>query len=180
MIEVMAAMLILALVCVAYSENQVGAIQLVKSTRFRDTAVMLASQKMAQLDFRIKTKGIEDLKDEEKGDFENEKFEGYGWSYLKVKIPAPDFSALMSMAVEAGEGEDESQTPQANLDGPMKMVMDIWAKSILELRLEITWKEGEQEKSYSLMTHYMASDASQQIQGLVGGLMSGMQQGDTE
>ncbi len=181
MIEVMAAMLILALVCVAYSENQVSAIQLVKATRFRDTAVMLASQKMAELNFRIQTKGIEDLKDEEKGDFENDKFEGYSWSYQKKKVAPPDFTALMAnIGADEEEGEGAAAQPQANLAGPMKMVMEVWGKSIMELRLEISWKEGEQSKSYSLMTHYMASDASKQIQGLVGGMMSGLQQGQGE
>lgn len=175
MIEVMAAMLILALVCVAYSENQVGAISLVKSTRYRDIAVMLASQKMAELNFRVQSKGIEDLKDEEKGDFDGEKFEGYSWRYTKAKVPPPDFSALMSAVGSAEEDEGEkSQSPQNSIEGPMKAIMEIWGKSILELRLEIVWKESEQEKNYTLMTHYIASDANKQIEGMIGAMMGGM------
>jgi hypothetical protein len=177
MIEVMAAMLILALVCVAYSQNQVAAIQLVKATRFRNTAVMLATEKMAELNFIVQTKGIEEIKDEDKGDFDQENFEGYTWQLVKKNVPPPDFSALLSQA-SAGESEDGEAAPQqANLEGPMKSIMDIWGKSIIELRLEILWKEGEQDKSYSLMTHYITSDATKQIQGFIGGMMSAYKQG---
>lgn len=172
LIEVMAAMLILALVCVAYSENQVGAIQLVKATRFREKSILLATQKMAEIDFLVQTKGLEILKDEDKGDFENENFEGYSWRYTRKQVPTPDFAALMGSTGVGEEGEPQAQ--QQGLEGgPMKMVMDMWAKSIMEVRLEITWKEGEQEKSYSLLTHYIASNASSQIQGLVGAMTGG-------
>ena len=76
------------------------------------------------------------------------------------------------MAGGGDEGEESgSQPPQAGFDGPMKMITDIWGKSIIELHLEIDWKEGEQVKSYTLMTHYIASDATKQIQGMIGGLM---------
>lgn len=171
MIEVMAAMLILALVCVGYSENQVAAIQLVKATRIRERAVMLAQQKMAELNFIVQNKGIEQIKDEEKGDFDSEKYDiPYTWKVWKKPVPPPDFTALLSMAGGGDEdGEDSGQQPA--VAGPMKMVMDIWGKSIVELHLEVLWSEGDQEKSYSVMTHYITSDATAQVQGLIGGLM---------
>lgn len=178
MIEVTAAMLILAMVCVAYSGNQISAISLVKSARNRDKAVMLASQKMAELDFRVQTRGIEDLKEEEKGEIEieteknSDKTVTYSWRYQKKNVPPPDFGALMS-AMGGSEEDGEQAPPQANLEGPMKMIMDLWGKSIMELRLEIVWMEGDQEKSYSLLTHYMASNASQQIEGMVGAMAGG-------
>lgn len=179
MIEVMAAMLILSLVCVAYSQNQVSAIQLVKSTRFRNTAVMLASQKMAEFNFIVQNRGIEELKDEDKGEFESENFEGFTWKTVKKKVPTPDFAALMSQVGGSGEegAEDPTAAQKGGVDGPMKMIMDIWGKSIIELNLEVNWKEGEQEKSYTLMTHYIASDATKQIQGFIGGMVSGISQG---
>jgi prepilin-type N-terminal cleavage/methylation domain-containing protein len=174
MVEVMAAMLILALVCVAYSENQISAIALIKATRFRETAVMLAQQRMAEVNLRVQTRGIEDIKEDEKGDFDSEKFEGYSWRVTKKNVPPPDFQALLSAASgSVSEDGQESQQPQ-DVAGPMKMVMDAWGKSILEVNLEVLWKEGDQEKSYTIMTHYIASDANAQIQGLIGGLAGAM------
>lgn len=174
MVEVMAAMLILALVCVAYSENQVSAISLIKATRYRDTAVMLAQQQMAQINFRVQSRGVEDIKEDEKGEFDTEKFEGYSWHVTKKNVPPPDFQALLSAAGgAASEGEEASQQPQS-LAGPMKMIMDAWGKSIIQVNLEVLWKEGEQEKSYAIMTHYIASDANAQIQGLIGGMAGAM------
>lgn len=166
-------MLILALVCVAYSENQVGAIQLVKATRFRETAIMLAQQKMAETNFLVQTKGIEQVKDDDKGEFDQEKFEGYNWHMWKTKVPPPDFGSLIGSASSMGGDSGEPQTPQAGFEGPMKMITDIWGKSIMELHLEVTWKEGEQQKTYTLMTHYMTSDVNAQIQGLVGAMTGG-------
>ena len=171
LIEVMAAMLILVLVCVAYSENQVGAIQLVKATRWRETAIMLAQQKMAETNFLVQTKGIEVVKDDDKGEFDQEKFDGYTWHIWKTKVPAPDFGALIGTTGSTEDGA--SAAPQAGFEGPMKMITDIWGKSIMELHLEVNWKEGEQQKSYTLMTHYMTSDVNAQIQGLVGAMTGG-------
>ena len=178
MIEVMAAMLILALVCVAYSENQVAAIQLVKATRFRETAIMLAQQKMADTNFLVKTKGIEQIKDDEKGEFDQEKYETFGWHIWKKNVPPPDFGSLMSMNTGETEGGENPQ-PQGSFEGPMKSITDIWGKSIIELHLEVTWKEGEREKSFMLMTHYMTSDVSKQIQGLIGAMTGGAGAGKT-
>lgn len=177
MIEVMAAMLILALVCVAYSGNQISAIQLVKATRFREMAIMLASQKMADIDFQVQTKGIEILKDSDQGDFDQEKFPTYHWTTAKIQIPPPDFSALMALGGggdEAPEGGEDPSKTSGSFEGPMKMITDAWGKSVLEVKLEVLWKEGEKEKSYSLMTHYIASNANQQIQGIVGAMTGGM------
>ncbi|MEZ4845882.1 MAG: prepilin-type N-terminal cleavage/methylation domain-containing protein [Bdellovibrionota bacterium] len=170
MVEVMAAMLILAIVCVAYSENQVSAIQLVKATRFRDTAVMLAQQRMAEVNFLVQSRGVEEIKEDERGDFDSEKFEGYTWHITKKMVPAPDFSALLSAAGAGDSEESGGQQQPTDLSGPMKMIMDAWGKSIMEVKLEVLWKEGEQEKSYSIMTHFMASNANAQIQGVIGGL----------
>lgn len=176
MIEVMAAMLILALVCVAYSGNQISAIQLVKATRFREMAIMLASQKMADIDFQVQTKGIEILKDTDQGDFDQEKFPTYRWTTAKIQIPPPDFSALMALGSggEGAEGGEEQPQTSGSFEGPMKMITDAWGKSVMEVKLDVTWKEGEKEKSYSLMTHYIASNANQQIQGIVGAMTGGM------
>lgn len=171
LIEVMAAMLILALVCVAYSENQVGAIQLVKTTRFRQIAILLAQQKMAETNFLVKNKGIEQIKDDEKGEFDQEKYETFGWHIWKKNVAPPDFSALISQV--GGDAKEEGQKQQGGFEGPMKSITDIWGKSIIELHLEVTWKEGEKEKSFTLMTHYMTSDASKQIQGLIGAMTGG-------
>lgn len=172
MIEVLAAMLILAIVCVAYSGNQVGSIQLVKTTRFRETAIMLAAQKMADIDFQVQTKGIEIIKDADKGEFDQEKFPTYEWTSQKIQIPPPDFSALMAVGSgeDSGEiGEDDAQQQTSgSFEGPMKMITDAWGKSIFEVKVAINWKEGENEKSYDLVTHYITSNATQQIQGIVG------------
>ena len=186
MIEVMAAMLILALVCVAYSKNQIGAIQLVKATRFRDTGIMLASQKMAETDFKVQDKGVEILKDDDKGEFDQEKFPTYAWHITKKQIPPPDFSSLMTLAAGSGSSDEEGgsdsgsqKPPSGSFDGPMKMITDAWGKSIFEVSLEINWKEGEKPKSYSLITHYISSTAVQQIQGIVGFMSGGGSAGAT-
>lgn len=179
MIEVLAAMVILAMVCAAYSKNQLGSGRLIQSVRYRDTAIMLASQKMAELDFRIQTQGIELIKDEERGEFDQERFPSFTWRLVKKQIPPPDFSALMALSNsnEITIGEDESSKTQTagSFEGPMKMVTDVWGKAVIELRLEIFWREGEreQEKDYVIWTHHISANAMNQIKAMVAGFGGG-------
>jgi general secretion pathway protein I len=176
MIETMAAMLILAMVCIAFSRNQTASIQLVKASRFRDRSIMLAKQRMAEIDFAVNDKGIESIKDEEQGEFDQEKYPTFKWKSTKSKIPAPDFNALIALGSGGEEGAEASADPapqQGGFEGPMKMVTDLWGKSIFQLALEIEWNEGEHPKSYRVLTHYIATDATKQIQGLIGSMTGG-------
>ena len=177
MIETMAAMLILAMVCIAFSRNQTASIQLVKASRFRDRSIMLAKQRIAEIEFAVKDKGIESIKDEDQGEFDQEKYPTFKWKTTKSKIPAPDFNALIALGSgggeDGGEAAAEPQQQQGGFEGPMKMVTDLWGKSIFQVALEVEWNEGDHPKSYRVVTHYIASDATKQIQGLIGSMTGG-------
>ncbi|MCB0272369.1 MAG: prepilin-type N-terminal cleavage/methylation domain-containing protein [Bdellovibrionales bacterium] len=168
LLEVLAALLILALSIVALSENQTQSIHLTKTAQLRDQALILARSKMNELDRAISEKGLVEIRDQEQGEFDQELYPSYRWVVLKQKIPVPNFASLVSMA--SGEEASEEEFDTSSMEGPLKMITDIWGKAIRQVSIEVFWKERNNEKSYKLVTHYVEKDAFSQVQGLVGGL----------
>src|SRR6185436_11262924 len=119
------------------------------------------------------------LKEDESGEFDQEKHPGFKWRYRVVKVAAPDFGALMTMATggDAEEGESKPKQNKAqNADlfaGPLQMIGKVWGEAIRELHVEVIWNEGKHEKSFETVTHLIASDATTKIQGLISSLTGG-------
>ncbi|MCB1198349.1 MAG: hypothetical protein KDK51_08235 [Deltaproteobacteria bacterium] len=171
LLEVLAALLLLAVSIVALSENQTQSIQLIQATQYRDKALLLAQSKMNETDRKVQEKGLSALKDSESGEFDQEQFPTYTWVITKEKIPVPDFVSLLSMS--SGEQAEEDQFDTSALEGPLKAVTEIWGKAIRQVTVEVLWKQRNNEKSYRLVTHYVEKDAFGQVQGLVQGLTGG-------
>jgi|GEM_PF-5468879 len=171
LMEVLAAVLILSTSVIALSQNQTQSLRLIQSAQFHDKALFLAQSKMAEIDRAIQDKGLSALKDEERGEFDQEKYPTYTFVIVKEKIPVPDFGKLVSMATGA-EASEEDQESSA-FEGPLKMITDVWGKAIRQVTVEVKWKIINNEQSYSLVTHYVEKDAFGQVQGLIQGLTGG-------
>lgn len=171
LIEVLSALLILSISIVALSHNQTSAIRLIQASQLRDTATLLAQSKMVETDRIIQDRGLGEIKDSEAGEFDKERYPTFGWRVMKEKIPVPNFTNLVSMA--SGEQADDESYDTSAMQGPLKMITDIWGKAIKQVTVEVTWKERNDEKSYRLVTHYVEKDVFAQVQGLVGGLTGG-------
>jgi prepilin-type N-terminal cleavage/methylation domain-containing protein len=170
LLEVLAALLILSVSIIALSANQTQSIRLIQSADKRATAVTLAQTKMAETNHLIAEKGLGEIKENSQGEFDQDLYPGYEWMLIKQRIPVPDFTSLMSAA--SGEVVDEEET-QGNFEGPMKAVTELWGKGIKQVTVEVTWKERDTVKSYSLVTHYVESNVMQQVQSMMSGLGAG-------
>lgn len=172
LIEVLAALLILSVSIVALSQNQAQSVRLIETAQNRDQALILATSKMNEIDRRVQERGLADLKDAEKGEFDQERYEGFEWNMRKQKIPVPDFVSLVTMATGQSASEDsDEEFDTSAMQGPLKRITDIWGKAIRQVTVEVTWKDNERDteyKSYELVTHYVEQDAFNQVQGLIG------------
>ncbi len=169
-VEVMAAMVILSISLVVLMESQSLSMDLVGRARTLDTAVTLADSKMTELSQLAAYKGVDILKPEETGQFDQEKHPGYRWKYTVVDVPAPDFAALLKVAFGGGDEKDSNAQLFA---GPLQMIGKVWGQALKELHVEVLWNDGAREKSYELVTHLISSNAVTQINAAVGAMTGG-------
>jgi general secretion pathway protein I len=173
-VEVMVALVILSISLVILFESQTRSMDLVSRANSIDVAVALAGAKMTELSSLAEQKGASVLKSDESGDFDQEKYPGYHWKYTLSSIPAPDFMALLGHAqTTGGEENNAAESSASMIAGPLQQISKMWAEGVKELHLEVTWKDGAREKSYDLVTHLIASDAMNQIQGFVNSIGKG-------
>lgn len=140
LIEVMVAIAIMAVAFVAILNFQGQALFMVGRGHRMTQATFLARQKMAELLLQIekeyKTQRVFPEEKSESGNFDrpHDKYK-WEWKIRKVAIPLP--------APQEGAPE-----------GAMfKMVSDQIKNSVREIKLIISWEEGEKERSIDVVTH---------------------------
>lgn len=171
LLEVMFALVILAMSLIVLMQNQTQSVSLAERARGWDHATALASAKIAELSMIAQQQGIEKVKNEETGEFDQAKFPGYRWKSWTRPVPQPNFQALAGLA----SAENEEENPSAGaMAGPMQMIAKAWNECLTELHVEITWGEGQTPRSFELTTHLLAKDTSIKIQGIVGALGAGL------
>lgn len=134
-LEVMIALAILALSLVALLQSQGASLNLGAKANAIDTATLLGQMKMEELQMELRKEGFDKLRDEDRGEFDREKFPKYSWEYKISKVKLP-FASSQS-------GEEEQ----------MKMVQSFMEKAIRQLDLTVNWQELNRKRSLSLTTH---------------------------
>jgi hypothetical protein len=129
----------------------------------------LADAKMTELVKAAEKKGIDLLREEDKGEFDQEKYPGYRWTYRVQSIPTPDFAALISAAAPEDEETTQAASNAELLAGPLQAIGKAWGQSIRELRLEVAWGSEEHPRTVELVTHLISSDVGAQIQNVIAG-----------
>ena len=103
-VEVIAALVILSISLVVLLDSQGRSMDLVSKARSLESGVTLAAAKMTELVQEAERKGVETLRDEEKGDFDQERYPSYRWRYWVAPVPQPDFKLLLSAATGVSVG----------------------------------------------------------------------------
>lgn len=167
-IEVIAALVILSISLVILLDTQGRSMDLVAKARSLDQAVMLAGSKMAEVLQEAEQKGVTAIRNEDSGEFDREKFDGYRWRYWIVQVPAPDFKTMLGV-VEGAETED-ARALASNLgavEGYLQNIGDAWGKALRELHVEVAWGGEVKPRTYELVTHLLAPDAKQLLENVV-------------
>lgn len=165
LLEVMFSLVILSMSLIVLMQNQTQSIALTQKAKAWDTATSLASGKMSELVLTVEKKGITALKNEESGDFNQDKFPSYKWRYRRQSVPAPNFQAIMGAATQS-----EDSAPNAGaaaLAGPLQTIAKAWSECLFELTVEVIWGEGESQRNLEITTHLLAQDSYTKIQGVV-------------
>jgi len=179
-VEVMAALVILAISLVVLLDTQGRSMDLVGKTRDLDYAVNLARQKMTELTIQADREGVSALRDEESGQFDQEKYPDYRWTYRIVPVPAPDFAAMVGAAMGADpNAKDSGADNSALFAGPLKQIGKAWGDSIKELHVEVLWGSETRPKQFELVTHLIVPNALSQLQNVLGGITGGGLPGGT-
>ncbi len=172
-IEVIAALVILSISLVVLLDSQGRSMDLVGKARSLETAVGLASTKITELSQEAENRGVESLREDERGDFDQEKYPTYRWHYWIRPVPEPDFKSLFSTATGIAGEENETENTNAELfAGPLQKVQEAWGDSIKELHVEVSWGNEQKPKTYELVTHLLVPSAMNQISQLVNSFSS--------
>lgn len=180
LVEVLGAMMILSIALVALIENQSSSLQMTKKSLLLDQATSLAQGKLAELTVQANSKSLSEFPESGEGEFEDEALERFSWRYQTQPVAAPDFAAMAKVAMGGDDTDTSNEGNAGMLDGPLKSVTEAWSKALLELRVEILWKEGNIEKNYAVVTHLVDEQVASNIAGMVKGMSQALGGGSSE
>lgn len=147
LLEILVATAILAISLISVMTIQGNSLVVNRRAELLTVATMLAQQKMTEIELELQ-KGLRT------GEFPDEKEEeaqfeaphdDYRWKYAikRVELPTPP-------GAEKKEGKPGSGGLQELI---AKQLTEELSKAVRELKLTVTWKEGEGEESVEVVTH---------------------------
>lgn len=158
LVEIMIAIAILSIGLLSIYTAQGNSLRASGTAERIQTAAMLARQimteKMIEVDKKLKKGAFPDDKEEETGEFEAP-FEDYRWEYSvrKVEIPIGTGGGGGGDAAEVGEGEAANQAPESAQNSLAQMVKKKLSDTVREINVRIIWEELGEEQSIKVTTH---------------------------
>lgn len=177
LLEVMVALAILALALTAIVGINGNAIRSHGYAKRVTVATMLARSKMADIESKYIEEGFTSEFDQVmEGTFEEEGWSDYRWKaeIIKPDIDAANATALVESVVEKLMGDMAPPNPEGNRTGPsgptpdmggfgamikpmiegqVNILVETMKKSVREVRLTVSWKEGANTDSFDVVTH---------------------------
>lgn len=167
LIEVMAAVAILAVALTVIAESQQAGMRHVLRAKKMTIATMLAREKMVDLEDELFEEGFSEFNKEEEGKFEDVRLgklgEHFSWKLKieKIELPTSLDPNAMSDAITGGDEAAEASGigGMAAMGGQMlssqfEMFRSVLEQSIRRVSLEVLWKEGRRKKSISVAAYF--------------------------
>ena len=147
-LEVMVALAIMSVALVTVIVAQSQSIALVEKGKDISFLTELARRKMAELELEFRGRSLGELREKEKGKFEEEDLADFSWSYEIRKLEIP-------------KGLSNQLSDQAGGKGNVGMgaVADILGKSISQLELTVVWGDEKKGRTVSVTTFLTDSSA---------------------
>ena len=184
LLETVVALAILALALMAIFDLNAGAVSNHAYTKRLTVATFLARSKMTDLEQQLHDKGFSNDDDEESGDFSEEGWSQFKWR-ARILAPqtqgvSPEqmVSAIFNVPLTPGEGlgslmesfgGGDDLPPGATQDtggiaaamgpliqGQFTQMVDQITKSVREVHLTVSWRDGAQVESFDLVTHVVS------------------------
>ena len=145
LIEVLASVLILAGLVSILVQLSYGNTRRMKKARLLEKTAYLLEFKMLELEERFQGEKIDELPEQDEGEFENEK--NYSWTYETQPLTLPSLEMFLSLI----------QLPENELNRKMAQTLtDVLSESITELKLTVHYKEKRgPEFHYSLTSYFI-------------------------
>jgi general secretion pathway protein I len=178
LLEVMISLAILAVGLVALSDLNGGAVQMQAYARRATQATLLLRGKMSDIEEQLQKDGFSDFSDDKHGTFDDtEGAQDYAWraEILKpdVQMDAAQLLQLLGAGQGAAGGSAAAAAPQPTGGGPggigsltapgspiagilqnqATTFLETLKKSVREVRVTVSWKDGTQERNISASQH---------------------------
>jgi len=142
LIEVLAALLLFALAILGITQGQSGSVNSILRSESMTQAAALAEQKMTEIELELQKKNFESMKEEEKGEYKDEKLQQFKWIRL---IEPVDVGCFLP---DKDDASDEQQ-------GFLSLVRKIFEKSIRKIVVRVEWMEGAKTRSTQYVQLYV-------------------------
>jgi general secretion pathway protein I len=181
LLEVMVAMAILAGSLTVLIEAQQQSVRASNRSKMTTTAVLLAREKLADLEAELFKDGFSDLGTDSSGDFSDEGFTNFRWEWKveTVELPsAADAQAAGGTASGTTSGAGKTASPPAAPGAPLaaaaaaagssdtmdaatamiasefEMIRGLLESSVRRATFTIYWKEGGGEQSFTVQSYF--------------------------
>jgi general secretion pathway protein I len=186
LLETVVALAILALALMAIFDLNAGAVSNHAYTKRLTVATFLARSKMTDLEQQLHDKGFSNDDDEESGDFSEEGWSQFKWRARilapKTQGVSPEqfVSAIFNVPLSAEGGGLDGMLEGAMgaggaagaagaatggglaaamgplIQGQFTQMVDQITKSVREVHLTVSWRDGTQVESFDLVTHVVS------------------------
>lgn len=153
LLEVMIALLILAVSLSVLLQAQASGLANAARARDMTVAALLARGKMIDIEQGIFDEGFVDGEQVEKGNFEEEGHAEIAWTYRIAEIDF-DISLLNDLCGDSGDGEGGNDCEQmiGGFGGLLEPVTQNIANAVRLVELELEWPTGKYKDGFSVRT----------------------------
>lgn len=132
LIEVIAALLIVAIAFMAIVQAQGGSVRSVLRSEQLSQAMMLAQEKMTELEIAVQKQNLAAFPEEESGEYSDEKLQHYRWTR---RLEQAELSCFIPVGDEANQ--------QA---GFVQLAERIFEQAIRKAIVRVEWEEGRETR----------------------------------
>jgi len=164
LIEVLIAVVIMAGGIIVMANAWSGNFLRVRNSRINNTAASLLERKMTEIEILYKDKPIEEIKEDDAGDF-GSMFPGYSWQMSSKDFEMPDISSAL---VSRDGGADEM------LLTIVKTTTEFIKKSVKEVSVTVSFKPKKgNEIHHTVTTYFVDYTKDLNVPGMPGGGAAG-------
>jgi general secretion pathway protein I len=145
LIEVLISLLILAVTSIILYQAWNGSLNAIRKGRTYNTVTFLLQRKVTEFEIQSKNKKIDELKEEQKGDFGSD-YPDFSWEIKLTPFTVPPITPPKS--------KNDVGTSQI-AETIFKVISDYFEKSVREVLVTVNYKGGKRTLHYSVSTLFV-------------------------
>lgn len=143
LVEVLLATLVIAGLVAVVATSLGGAGRAYNKSKITVTATQLLQRRIAEFEAKYKDKTVDELKEDESGDFGDD-YPGFTWSVKTQPFILPPITS---------QNEDKAQAAIEDLI--FKAISQYLEKAVREVLVKVTYKKGKLNFEYTLNSHFI-------------------------